>query len=161
MEEVFPENNSELVPIWFCYGYDVLIIWLWSGSDLAQTLNRLSCFYKKENQTKVVVCDLGNPMKGGTKVSDHMTDPATVWLSGAEPMCCWWIGSLRFYWWRSVRQKWEEADGGVDSQMSNSCSRFKQEVYSEDQFVTESELYVPVNVVFNEMDRVRAVTKPD
>uniref|UniRef100_A0A3B4V3B4 Integrin, alpha V n=1 Tax=Seriola dumerili TaxID=41447 RepID=A0A3B4V3B4_SERDU len=29
---------------------------------------RLSCAYKKENQTKMVVCDLGNPMKGGTKV---------------------------------------------------------------------------------------------
>uniref|UniRef100_A0A3Q3MB52 Integrin, alpha V n=1 Tax=Mastacembelus armatus TaxID=205130 RepID=A0A3Q3MB52_9TELE len=31
-------------------------------------LTRLSCAYKKENQTKMVVCDLGNPMKGGTKV---------------------------------------------------------------------------------------------
>ncbi|KAF3843753.1 hypothetical protein F7725_002602 [Dissostichus mawsoni] len=30
--------------------------------------SRLSCAYKKENQTKMVVCDLGNPMKGGTKV---------------------------------------------------------------------------------------------
>ncbi|XP_030284875.1 integrin alpha-V [Sparus aurata] len=38
------------------------------GAVHSQTLNRLSCFYKKENQTKVVVCDLGNPMKGGTKV---------------------------------------------------------------------------------------------
>ena len=33
----------------------------------------MSCAYKKENQTKMVVCDLGNPMKAGTKVSDHMT----------------------------------------------------------------------------------------
>ncbi|XP_028991957.1 integrin alpha-V [Betta splendens] len=33
-----------------------------------QSLSRLSCAYKKENQTKMVVCDLGNPMKGGTKV---------------------------------------------------------------------------------------------
>ncbi|XP_072253513.1 integrin alpha-V [Leuresthes tenuis] len=32
------------------------------------TLSRLSCAYKKENQTKMVVCDLGNPMKGGTKI---------------------------------------------------------------------------------------------
>ncbi|XP_068423141.1 integrin alpha-V [Clinocottus analis] len=32
------------------------------------SLSRLSCAYKKENQTKMVVCDLGNPMKGGTKV---------------------------------------------------------------------------------------------
>ncbi|KAM6934653.1 integrin alpha-V [Xenentodon cancila] len=30
--------------------------------------SRLSCAYKKENQTKIVVCDLGNPMKGGTKI---------------------------------------------------------------------------------------------
>lgn len=44
---------------------------------MSQTLNRLSCAYKKENQTKMVVCDLGNPMKGGTKVSDHMTRQAT------------------------------------------------------------------------------------
>uniref|UniRef100_A0AAY4EMZ5 Integrin alpha-2 domain-containing protein n=1 Tax=Denticeps clupeoides TaxID=299321 RepID=A0AAY4EMZ5_9TELE len=34
----------------------------------SETLSRLSCAYKKENQTRVVVCDLGNPMKGGTKV---------------------------------------------------------------------------------------------
>jgi len=38
-----------------------------------QTLNRLSCNYKKENQTNMVVCDLGNPMKGGTKVSEGTT----------------------------------------------------------------------------------------
>lgn len=38
-----------------------------------QTLSRLSCAYKKENKTKMVVCDLGNPMKGGTKVCDHLT----------------------------------------------------------------------------------------
>uniref|UniRef100_A0A8K9X0C2 Integrin, alpha V n=1 Tax=Oncorhynchus mykiss TaxID=8022 RepID=A0A8K9X0C2_ONCMY len=34
----------------------------------SETLSRLSCAYKIENQTRVVVCDLGNPMKGGTKV---------------------------------------------------------------------------------------------
>uniref|UniRef100_A0A8C9WAV9 Integrin, alpha V n=1 Tax=Scleropages formosus TaxID=113540 RepID=A0A8C9WAV9_SCLFO len=34
----------------------------------SETLSRLSCVYKRENQTRVVVCDLGNPMKGGTKV---------------------------------------------------------------------------------------------
>uniref|UniRef100_A0AAZ3SQ22 Integrin alpha-2 domain-containing protein n=1 Tax=Oncorhynchus tshawytscha TaxID=74940 RepID=A0AAZ3SQ22_ONCTS len=34
----------------------------------SETLSRLSCAYKTENQTRVVVCDLGNPMKGGTKV---------------------------------------------------------------------------------------------
>uniref|UniRef100_A0AAZ3Q612 Integrin alpha-2 domain-containing protein n=1 Tax=Oncorhynchus tshawytscha TaxID=74940 RepID=A0AAZ3Q612_ONCTS len=33
----------------------------------SETLSRLSCAYKTENQTRVVVCDLGNPMKGGTK----------------------------------------------------------------------------------------------
>ncbi|XP_042337093.1 integrin alpha-V-like [Plectropomus leopardus] len=40
-----------------------------TGVVRSQTLSRLSCAYKKENQTKMVVCDLGNPMKGGTKVS--------------------------------------------------------------------------------------------
>ncbi|XP_037344531.2 integrin alpha-V [Pungitius pungitius] len=39
-----------------------------TGVVRSQSLSRLSCAYKKENQTKVVVCDLGNPMKGGTKV---------------------------------------------------------------------------------------------
>ncbi|XP_041923387.1 integrin alpha-V [Alosa sapidissima] len=34
----------------------------------SETLSRLSCAYKRENQTRMVVCDLGNPMKGGTKV---------------------------------------------------------------------------------------------
>uniref|UniRef100_A0A671MHA5 Integrin alpha-V-like n=1 Tax=Sinocyclocheilus anshuiensis TaxID=1608454 RepID=A0A671MHA5_9TELE len=34
----------------------------------SETLSRLSCAFKKENQTRVVVCDLGNPMKGGTKI---------------------------------------------------------------------------------------------
>ncbi|KAI5106725.1 integrin alpha-V precursor, partial [Silurus meridionalis] len=33
----------------------------------SKTLSRLSCAYKRENQTRVV-CDLGNPMKGGTKI---------------------------------------------------------------------------------------------
>uniref|UniRef100_A0AAX7SG79 Integrin alpha-2 domain-containing protein n=1 Tax=Astatotilapia calliptera TaxID=8154 RepID=A0AAX7SG79_ASTCA len=37
-------------------------------SGRSQALSRLSCAYKKENQTKMVVCDLGNPMKGGTKM---------------------------------------------------------------------------------------------
>ncbi|KAG7466846.1 hypothetical protein MATL_G00146650 [Megalops atlanticus] len=34
----------------------------------SETLSRLSCAYKRENQTRMVVCDLGNPMKGGTKL---------------------------------------------------------------------------------------------
>ncbi|KAM4561834.1 integrin alpha-V [Fundulus diaphanus] len=33
-----------------------------------QNLSRLSCAYKKENETKMVVCDLGNPMKRDTKI---------------------------------------------------------------------------------------------
>uniref|UniRef100_A0A672IN63 Uncharacterized protein n=1 Tax=Salarias fasciatus TaxID=181472 RepID=A0A672IN63_SALFA len=40
-----------------------------TGVVRSQALSRLSCAYKKENGTKMVVCDLGNPMKGGTKVS--------------------------------------------------------------------------------------------
>ncbi|XP_076013991.1 integrin alpha-V [Genypterus blacodes] len=39
-----------------------------TGVVRSQTLTRLSCAYKKENQTRMVVCDLGNPMKGGTKI---------------------------------------------------------------------------------------------
>ncbi|KAJ0005839.1 hypothetical protein NQD34_015733 [Periophthalmus magnuspinnatus] len=39
-----------------------------TGVVRSQALTRLSCAYKKENNTKMVVCDLGNPMKGGTKV---------------------------------------------------------------------------------------------
>ncbi|XP_057707526.1 integrin alpha-V isoform X2 [Corythoichthys intestinalis] len=39
-----------------------------TGVVRGQALSRLSCAYKKENRTKMVVCDLGNPMKGGTKV---------------------------------------------------------------------------------------------
>uniref|UniRef100_A0A8C1DLG7 Integrin, alpha V n=1 Tax=Cyprinus carpio carpio TaxID=630221 RepID=A0A8C1DLG7_CYPCA len=34
----------------------------------SEKLSRLSCAFKRENQTRVVVCDLGNPMKGGTKI---------------------------------------------------------------------------------------------
>ncbi|KAM3910834.1 integrin alpha-V [Leptodactylus fuscus] len=33
-----------------------------------ETLARLSCAFKTENQTRLVVCDLGNPMKAGTRV---------------------------------------------------------------------------------------------
>uniref|UniRef100_A0A8P4GEC6 Integrin alpha-V n=1 Tax=Dicentrarchus labrax TaxID=13489 RepID=A0A8P4GEC6_DICLA len=43
-----------------------------TGVVRSQTLSRLSCAYKKENQTKMVVCDLGNPMKGGTKVQAEL-----------------------------------------------------------------------------------------
>ncbi|CAN9498449.1 unnamed protein product [Ophioblennius macclurei] len=39
-----------------------------TGVMRSETLARLSCAYKNENGTKMVVCDLGNPMKGGTKV---------------------------------------------------------------------------------------------
>lgn len=50
-----------------------------------QTLSRLSCAYKKENQTKMVVCDLGNPMKGGTKVSEHSRAGAARAASQQNP----------------------------------------------------------------------------
>ncbi|XP_075691340.1 integrin alpha-V [Rhinoderma darwinii] len=33
-----------------------------------ETLSRLSCAFKTENLTRLVVCDLGNPMKAGTRV---------------------------------------------------------------------------------------------
>ncbi|XP_028927467.1 integrin alpha-V [Ornithorhynchus anatinus] len=33
-----------------------------------EALSRLSCAFKTENQTRQVVCDLGNPMKDGTKL---------------------------------------------------------------------------------------------
>lgn len=53
-----------------------------------QTLSRLSCAYKKENQTKMVVCDLGNPMKGGTKVSDRgrAVDHSSARVSGFQEL---------------------------------------------------------------------------
>ncbi|XP_030641886.1 integrin alpha-V isoform X2 [Chanos chanos] len=34
----------------------------------SETLSKISCAYKRENQTRMVVCDLGNPMKGGTRI---------------------------------------------------------------------------------------------
>ncbi|KAJ8253140.1 hypothetical protein GJAV_G00209570 [Gymnothorax javanicus] len=34
----------------------------------SKNLSRLSCAYKRANLTRQVVCDLGNPMKGGTKL---------------------------------------------------------------------------------------------
>uniref|UniRef100_A0A8C4PA66 Integrin subunit alpha V n=1 Tax=Dromaius novaehollandiae TaxID=8790 RepID=A0A8C4PA66_DRONO len=34
----------------------------------SEALARLSCAFKTENQTRMVVCDLGNPMKAGTKL---------------------------------------------------------------------------------------------
>ncbi|XP_034549290.1 integrin alpha-V isoform X2 [Notolabrus celidotus] len=39
-----------------------------TGVVRSQTHSRLSCAYKKENQTKMVVCDLGNPMKPGPAI---------------------------------------------------------------------------------------------
>ncbi|KAJ8282403.1 hypothetical protein COCON_G00049220 [Conger conger] len=39
------------------------------NTETPSRLSRISCAYKRENQTQaVVVCDLGNPMKGGTKL---------------------------------------------------------------------------------------------
>lgn len=34
-----------------------------------QSLTQLTCSYEAENQTRYLVCDLGNPMKSGTSVS--------------------------------------------------------------------------------------------
>uniref|UniRef100_A0A8C5FV77 Integrin alpha-2 domain-containing protein n=1 Tax=Gadus morhua TaxID=8049 RepID=A0A8C5FV77_GADMO len=39
----------------------------------SQALSRLSCNSKKDNETRVVVCELGNPMKGGAKVGHQLT----------------------------------------------------------------------------------------
>lgn len=33
-----------------------------------QSLTQLTCSYEAENQTRYLVCDLGNPMKSGTSV---------------------------------------------------------------------------------------------
>ncbi|XP_051998228.1 integrin alpha-V-like [Xyrauchen texanus] len=66
--EVTAENRGE-----GAYEAD-LIVTLPSQADFigvvrnSETLSRLSCAFKKENQTRLVVCDLGNPMKGGTKI---------------------------------------------------------------------------------------------
>lgn len=35
----------------------------------SQALSRLSCAYKRDNLTRLVVCDMGNPMNGGTKLA--------------------------------------------------------------------------------------------
>lgn len=59
----------------------------------SQTLSRLSCAYKKENQTKMVVCDLGNPMKGGTKVSERISCCIQSDL-GADVTCLWAAGGV-------------------------------------------------------------------
>lgn len=40
----------------------------------------------------MVVCDLGNPMKGGTKVSAHLTGQATPPLSSSFQMCLMCFG---------------------------------------------------------------------
>ena len=36
-----------------------------------QSLTQLTCSYEAENQTRYLVCDLGNPMKSGTSVRAH------------------------------------------------------------------------------------------
>ncbi|XP_059198373.1 integrin alpha-V [Centropristis striata] len=63
--EVIAENQGE-----GAYEAD-LHIYLPPQADFTGVVKgqtRLSCGNRKENQTKIVVCDLGNPMKGGTKV---------------------------------------------------------------------------------------------
>lgn len=41
------------------------------GVLLLQALRVLSCDYKMENETRMVVCDLGNPMVAGTNVREN------------------------------------------------------------------------------------------
>ncbi|CAJ1078543.1 integrin alpha-V isoform X1 [Xyrichtys novacula] len=43
-----------------------------TGFVRSQTHSRLSCAYKTENQTKKVVCDLGNPMKPGPEIKAEL-----------------------------------------------------------------------------------------
>lgn len=38
-----------------------------------QSLAQLTCSYEAENQTRYLVCDLGNPMKPGTSVRVNRT----------------------------------------------------------------------------------------
>lgn len=38
---------------------------------LLQALRVLSCDYKMENETRMVVCDLGNPMVAGANVREN------------------------------------------------------------------------------------------
>ncbi|KAG5269501.1 hypothetical protein AALO_G00202750 [Alosa alosa] len=42
------------------------------GADKKEGQPRLSCAYRRENQTREVVCDLGNPMKAGTSLSTSL-----------------------------------------------------------------------------------------
>lgn len=44
-----------------------------------QSLAQLTCSYEAENQTRYLICDLGNPMKSGTSVRAKGT-----------PTCCSW-----------------------------------------------------------------------
>lgn len=41
------------------------------GVLLLQALRVLSCDYKMENETRMVVCDLGNPMAAGANVREN------------------------------------------------------------------------------------------
>lgn len=75
-----------------------------------QNLSKLSCAYKKENQTKMVVCDLGNPMKGGTKVSDprtrcDMTIHLISWCILGDIAGCRWGRFSSFDWRWRVKDK--------------------------------------------------------
>lgn len=44
---------------------------LYIGVLLLQALRVLSCDYKMENETRMVVCDLGNPMVAGANVREN------------------------------------------------------------------------------------------
>lgn len=80
-------------------------------SILLQALARLSCAFKTENQTRMVVCDLGNPMKAGTKVR---FGPTGVWEFKQEGSCCFSQSQVVFeqdvYWLEAeIKSSWHLA----------------------------------------------------
>lgn len=53
---------------------------------LPQGLERLICNQKKENDTKVVLCELGNPMKKNAQVRSRSESPMLGWGQGQAPL---------------------------------------------------------------------------
>ncbi|XP_060910042.1 integrin alpha-V [Labrus mixtus] len=70
--EVVAENKGE-------GAYEAeLVVYLPQLADFTRVVpsdshSRVSCTYKKENQTKIVKCDLGNPMKAGTVIKTALS----------------------------------------------------------------------------------------
>lgn len=55
---------------------------LYIGVLLLQALRVLSCDYKMENETRMVVCDLGNPMVAGANVRENQMHLLIfIWLN--------------------------------------------------------------------------------